>query len=375
MPYWLTAATYKVFGPSETVTRAIPLVFTFLSGLLIYLILLLKLDETAAMIGTLAFWLSPPVIIFAMSNNHIVFSLTTILLAVYLWLRYPQRFALVCTFTVLAMWTYWQAYFLPLVFACKEKRIRWLLLPAVSFITFLAFKYAMLPEPLELFTTMGNRSGIALGEFTPFDTFAILGNESIYLWGAIPLLVALIGFNRITFVLALCPVLYWLAMARIASLEPMFNTLMLAPAIAVAIAYGAKRLPQAAVLVVFMLAFNVSLHRNEWPDRLYNIYREDGYELTQRLIRLTKPGDTIFEHEHLIGPGRLAYYAWDRSVVVIPDEHPAGFIEGKSGYLVTAKPDTFLTVNKSEIGRFSVWHIYQLSEGSVALGGPAKAVH
>jgi hypothetical protein len=201
----------------------------------------------------------------------------------------------------------------------------------------------------------------------------VVGAEIVARWNPLILLIALAGLRtegRKAFVLVIlagAPLLYWVAMARIAACEPMLNALLLAPLLAVGFALGVRQLPRALIAPVLVFAtWHVIDHRLEWQTTVYNIYRKEGYEATQILLELTRPGDTIFEDGDEIGPGRLMYYAWDRKVVrVLGPVTPCEYIKPRlrsSAFLVTTKdPSVFAGLSLREVKVFSAWHIYAIA--------------
>ena len=421
LPYYLTRGAFMWFGPSEFVTRLIALLFSLASGLLLYGLLLDIWNRETALLGLFAYWASPPVVVFAMSNNHIVLSLATTVLAIWLWIRSFDRrgkgwLVGALATSVLAMWTYWHAYFLPLVFAQAEFRHRsgpgrklrcliWGVLPAASFATFLLAYHFVNPDgPRELVETVLERSGASGAVWNPIGTLEFLAEYMRGLYGNpfIFLVVAYLGllFARWTVLtpvqettllaLGLCPLLYWMSMARIASLEPMLNILLAAQLLAVCFARGTLdilRSRQRALLapLVFLLAVQVWDNSDKWQLGLYNIYNEEGHMVALRLHELTRPGDVIFEDGHEIGPGRLMYYAPQRAIIKLPNYpappaiHPADYIdstlkhfsEKRRVLLVTTTPRTLEVVTIQafnarnlciiKIETYSAWSIYAVA--------------
>ncbi len=354
LPYWITAAVFAVTGATETVTRLIPLLFTLGAGLLLYRLLTRLWDPRVGLLALGAFWLNPTTVTFAMSNNHIVIAQFTVLLALSAWVgaaarelrRFAYPIAVACT--LLAMWTYWYAYFLPLFFALAEARwtapgarsyrrmVVWLALPALSIAAHLLLYYAAYPPgPAELLSTVMNRSGLEAGGWKPLRTVRDLSLELSQLWqvGFIVLGLAFLGTRLmrdsaplrteqrvILLSLAGAPLLYWIFMARIAATEPMFNLVLIAPFIAAIFAIGAVEVlgPRLVVLAVPVLVLSVgqiAVQHDAWQLRLYSHKAQEAVHISKMVRNMTREGDVLIEDGSNIGPGVLAYYALGRTVI------------------------------------------------------------
>ena len=248
-----------------------------------------------------------------------------------------------------------------------------------------------------------DRSGVSVSSWQLGSNLGVIITEIGLLWHPVHLFITL-GFIGLTFaqaevladprrqtvVLALggCTVLYWIAMARIAALEPMFNTLMPAPFIAVCFAVGLRelfqgRLAALCVPVIVLVVVNVYLNRDSWQSRLYNIYNNEGYEVATLVRQITKPGACIFEDGHEIGPGRLMYYAPGRGIIKLhnypapPGIHPADSMKDvvkicppQQSYLIavsTRVPDViseekFLQrgMRLEKLRTYAVWTIFKV---------------
>jgi hypothetical protein len=352
MTYYITAAAFSAFGPTEAVSRLIPLLFTVAAGFVLYRLLARLWDAETGLLGLFAFWMSPTIITFGMSNNHIVISLFTVLLAVYLWCESTRTnsdrlwFAAVAC-TVLAMWSYWHAYFLPLIFAlgdfrsnsARNRHLRiylWLALPVLSAGTHLLSYYLAYPAgPAELLATALNRSGLQQGAWKPWYTLKKLIIEAYQTWHILVTFFVLafwgwrVMSKRVrldvvqqTCLLALgaCAVLYWLIMAGIAAVEPMFNILIVTPFLATCFARGVRetitaRFSGALLPVLVLPVLYVLQNQDQWQDRLFLHRNAEAVQLGQLIYGLTKKGDVVFEDGSEAGPGVLAYYARGRAVI------------------------------------------------------------
>jgi hypothetical protein len=371
LPYYLTAGAFAVFGAKEWVARIVPLLLTLAAGFLLYRLLARLWDPRVAVIGLAAFWLNPTTVTFGMSNNHIVIGQFTVLLALWAWVSASEpaasRRATAAAFacTVLAMWTYWHAYFLPLFFAYAEARLTppkdrsyrraalWLALPALSFALHLLLYFAAYaPGPVELVSTALNRSGIKAGAWKPLRTVNELGLELASLWhvGFTSLALAFLamrftsygkplGKNQKVFLLSLggAPILYWVFMARIASAEPMLNLVLVAPFVAACFACGAVealrgRLLILAVPVIVLSVAQIAVDHDKWQERLYSHRSQEAVQVGLLARDLSRDGDVIFEDGYEIGPGVLAYYARGRAVINAenflfqPRRHPSVYL-------------------------------------------------
>ncbi len=420
LPYLVSAVAFKNWDSSEKVARLIPLIFTLLAGFFLYRLLADLWDTQTALLGLFAFWASPPVIVFAMSNNHIVLSFATVLLSIYVWTKAfnnTSRLWMVAAAVsaLLAMWTYWHAYFLPFFFAFAEFRygslpsrtrraLAWGALPFLSFAAFLLFQYQQNPDGVrDLLETALSRSGVSDSSWTVGEALKGIAVEISDLWHPVFLVVALafivLLFTRgiplsdprqitVLAVLAGSPVLYWFAMARVAASELMFNTLLAAPFLAICFARGMREILQARLAVFYLpvialVASNVLWNADSWQSRLYNIYNNEGYEVATLVRQITKPGDFVFEDGHEIGPGRLMYYAPQRVVVKLPNFpappgiHPVDYIEsslrkvsGREVYLIALTTRTPTVISEELFSRrglrlqairtYSAWTIFKI---------------
>lgn len=354
LPYWITASVYAIAGASESVTRLIPLLLTLGAGLLLHRLLARLWDPRAGLLALGAFWLNPTTVTFAMSNNHIVIAQFTVLLALTAWVgvaaQTPRRFAfpVAAACTLLAMWTYWHAYFLPLFFALAEARWTprearshrrlavWLALPVLSIAAHLLLYYAAYPPgPAELLSTAMNRSGVEMGGWKPLRTLRDLSLELSQLWhvGFIVLGLAFLGTRMmrdsaplrteqrvILLALAGAPLLYWIFMAKIATTGPMFNLVLIAPFVAAIFAIGAvdvlgPRLVVLAVPVLVLAVGQIAVQRDAWQLRLYSHKAQEAVHVSKMARDMSREGDVLIEDGSNIGPGVLAYYALGRTVI------------------------------------------------------------
>ncbi len=354
LPYWITAGAFAVAGATETVARLIPLLFTLGAGLLLYRLLARLWDPRVGPLALAAFWLNPTIVTFAMSNNHIVIAQFNVLLALSAWVaaaapaarRFAYPIAVACT--LLAMWTYWYAYFLPLFFALAEARWTapearsyrraavWFALPVASIALHLLLYFAVYPSgPAELLSTAMNRSGLETGAWRPLRSIRELALELSQLWqiGFIVLGLAFLGLRLtraaaplhteqrvVLLALGGAPLLYWIFMARIAAVEPMFNLVLIAPFISVCFALGAvevlgERLAVLAFPVLALSLAQIAAHHDAWQLRLYSYKADEAVKVSKMARGLTREGDVIIEDGSNIGPGVLAYYALGRTVI------------------------------------------------------------
>lgn len=388
LPYYITASAFAVFGAKESVARMIPLLFTLAAGFLLYRLLGRLWDTRVAILGLAVFWLNPITVTFAASNNHIVIAQFTVLLALWAWVSASDTahshrttvFAFSCA--ILAMWTYWHAYFLPLFFAYAELRLKspkdrdyrkavlWLALPAVCFALHLLLYFsAYTSGPGELIATALNRSGIEAGAWKPVRTIKQFGLTLISMWhiGVITLALAFLAIrftkfgkpldrNQKIVLLSLggAPLLYWIFMARIASVEPLLNMVLITPFVAVCFACGSVetlrgKLLMLSVPVIVLSVAQIEVDNKGWQQRLYSYRPQEAVQVSLLARELSKNGDVIFEDGYAIGPGVLAYYAQGRSVIntenflIRPRQNPNDYLihvlqkltPERTSYLVT----------------------------------------
>lgn len=388
LPYYITASAFAVFGAKESVARMIPLLFTLAAGFLLYRLLERLWDARVAMLGLAVFWLNPITVTFAASNNHIVIAQFTVLLALWAWVstseaahsRRSTTLAFACT--ILAMWTYWHAYFLPLFFAYAELRLTapkernyrkaalWLALPVICFALHLLLYFtAYTSGPGELIATALNRSGIEAGAWKPVRTIRELGLVLVSLWhiGVVTIALAFLAMrftkygkpldrNQKIVLLSLggAPLLYWIFMARIASVEPLLNLVLITPFVAVCFACGSVevlrgKLLMLSVPVIVLSVAQIAVDNNKWQQRLYSYRPQEAVQASQLARELSKNGDVLFEDGNAIGPGVLAYYAQGRAVInlenflIKPRQNPDDYLihvlqklsPERTSYLVT----------------------------------------
>ncbi len=387
LPYFITASAFAVFGATESVARMIPLLFTLAAGFLLYGLLVRLWDARVAMLGLAVFWLNPTTVTFAMSNNHIVIAQFTVLLALWAWISASEHAttrttAVAFACTVLAMWTYWHAYFLPLFFAYAELRLTpqkdrnykkaalWLVLPALSFsLHLLLYFSAYASGPGELISTVLNRSGIETGAWKPMRTLRDLGLVLVSLWhiGVTTIALAFLALrftkygkplsgSQKIFLLSLggAPLFYWIFMARIASAEPLLNLVLIAPFAAVCFACGSVEVLRGKLLilsvpVIVLSVTQIAVDNDKWHQRLYSYRPEEAVQVSLLAREISKNGDVLFEDGHEIGPGVLVYYAQGRAVInsenflIKPRQHPGDYLvhvlqklsPERTSYLVT----------------------------------------
>jgi hypothetical protein len=353
LPYYITSAAFAVFGVKESVARFIPLACILAAGFLLYGLLSRLWNPTVATLGLAAYFFNPTIVTFATADNHIVIAQFTVLLAFALWLRshdMPRsraRFMVAYAATLLAMWTYWHAYFLPFIFAYESVRPKsatqpsyrraaiWLALPAVAFaLHLLLYVTVYKMGPFELLSTALQRSGVSGGAWTPLKAVRELIVELANLWqgGVVALSVAFIASRflpqkesltsrqtALLISLGLPPLAYWICMPRIATVEPMFNLVLIAPFVSTCFALGATqilghRLLPVPVALLLLALIQIAADHDKWRHRLY-AHRPEDVQVSILARDNSNQGDVIFEHHTGIGPGIVAFYARGRAVL------------------------------------------------------------